>query len=250
MFGETEMAKRKILFDWSSIDRNSLLLSFLDLQTIVLRQHFTVSKIHSILANCVKSNYPIRVRKLYSNHVEKGVIYIGGMYFSDLDKTKKKCIEIQFFYNNPKDSIFIDSKRLKRLGTCFADTLLHEIIHMRQFRRRNFKFLPEYASNAEKTEQRSEQSYLGSSDEIDAYGFNIACELLEKFNGNQQKIVKYLDQNQKYKKLKYNSWRMYLKAFDHNHNHEIIKRLKKKVIRYLPHAEIGKPYKNKDWIAY
>jgi len=41
---------------------------------------------------------------------------------------------------------------------------------------------------------------------------------------------------------------MYLKAFDYNHDHKIIKRLKKRVIRYLPNAELGRPYRTADWI--
>jgi hypothetical protein len=41
---------------------------------------------------------------------------------------------------------------------------------------------------------------------------------------------------------------MYLKAFNHDHNHVIIKRVKKKVIRYIPYAKLGKPYRKKDWI--
>ena len=130
-----------------------------------------------------------------------------------------------------------------------ADAVLHEIMHMRQFRRRKFKVLPDYESNAEKTELRNEQGYLGCSDEIDAYSFNIACELFEKFKGSKRDIINYLNQNQKNKRRKHNSWRMYLKAFEHNHDHPIIKRVKKKVVRYLVAAEIGKPYRNKDWIS-
>jgi hypothetical protein len=41
---------------------------------------------------------------------------------------------------------------------------------------------------------------------------------------------------------------MYLEAFDQNHQHPIIRRLKQKVIRYFPNAIDGKPYRNKDWI--
>ena len=134
--------------------------------------------------------------------------------------------------------------------TTIADTLLHEIIHMRQFRRRNFKQLPDYASNAEKSDIRQEQEYLGCSDEIDAYGFNIACELMDKFGKNKNQIVNYLNENQKGKKRRHNSWRMYLKAFEHDHNHPILQRVKKKVVRYLPAAEVGKPYRNKDWINW
>jgi hypothetical protein len=121
---------------------------------------------------------------------------------------------------------------------------------MRQYRRRNFKELADYASTAEKTEQLQEQRYLGCSDEIDAYGFNIACELLVKYTNNINKVIKHLDINQKGVRTRVDSWRMYLKAFNYDHDHIIIKRLKKKIIRYLPFAIIGKPYRNKDWIGY
>ena len=73
---------------------------------------------------------------------------------------------------------------------------MHELIHMRQYRRRKFKVLPDYASNADKTEQRDEQSYLGNSDEIDAYSYNIACELMDKFKYDTAKVVNYLNEDQ------------------------------------------------------
>ncbi len=121
---------------------------------------------------------------------------------------------------------------------------------MRQYRRREFKQLPDYASNASRDSQREAQGYLGCSDEIDAYGFNIACELLDKNNNDPGAVIKHLGIDQKGVRKKYDSWRMYLKAFNHDHNHVIIKRLKKKIIRYLPAAAVGKPYRNKDWICY
>jgi len=89
---------------------------------------------------------------------------------------------------------------------------------------------------------------LGNEDEIDAYSFNIACELIDKFNMNQKKILKYLNEDQRGKNRKHNSWRMYLKAFQHNHNHKVIRKVKKKVLRYLPAAEYGRPYRTKEWI--
>jgi hypothetical protein len=243
------MQAKKNCFDWSALDRNGLTNDFMEIKPLVIQKNIKASALHALISKHIKSKYPIRVRKIYNQKiVEPGTMYLLGLYYSDLDKGKKKCIEIQFAYNNPKDSIFLDTSRLKKTGMCFADTVLHEVIHMRQFRRRKFKYLPEYASNAEKTEQRQEQNYLGSSDEIDAYGFNIACELNEKFRSDIKKIVKYLDENQKNKKRNHSCWRMYLHAFDHDHSHAIIKRLKKKIIRYLPHAIDGKPYRNKDWI--
>lgn len=236
------------LFDWSDLDRYSIANYFWQLHTELLSTHIKQNKIHKIISTHIKNRYPIKISQCFSAEVDLGIIFIGGMYYSDLDQTGKKSIEINFVYNSKNDTYCIDSRRMWRMSLCFADTLLHEIIHMRQYRRRNFKDLPDYSSTAEKSDKAEEQSYLGCSDEIDAYGFNIACELLEKFKGNQNYIIKYLDENQKNKKRKNNCWRMYLKAFDHNHNHEIIKKLKKKVIHYLPYAELGKPYRNKDWI--
>lgn len=244
------MARKKPMFDWSALDRASLINCLYVLKPRIVSNELSTHEIYSLIQKQLKSFIPVRVRKYINPKIEKGVVYIGGIYYSEWDRAKEKCIEVQFYFQSKDDTYIIDSRRFNRMCRHFADTVLHEIIHMRQFRRRRFKFLPEYASNTEKTEQRNEQSYLGCSDEIDAYSFNIACELNDKFKGNQQRIVKYLSENQKNKKRKHNSWRMYLTAFDHNHNHEIIKRLKKKVIRYLPHAAAGKPYRNKDWINW
>jgi hypothetical protein len=119
---------------------------------------------------------------------------------------------------------------------------------MRQYRRREFKILPDYDSNAEMSEQRQEQSYLGCTDEIDAYSFNIACELMDSFKNDYDSVIEYVSKKHRKGRLKSHSLRTYLKAFEYNHNHPIIKRLKTRIIRYLPNAEFGKPYRTTDWI--
>jgi hypothetical protein len=111
--------------------------------------------------------------------------------------------------------------------------------------------LPDYNSTASSSKIREEQGYLGCTDEIDAYGFNIACELLEQFRGNYKLSIDFLSKNLVGSRGRSIAcWRMYLKAFKHDHDHEIIKRLKRKVIRYLPRAEVGKPFKSRDWICH
>jgi hypothetical protein len=236
-------------FDWSLLDRFSLHDLFKTMSKNVVGKSLSIDKIHRIFSNHLKKHLPIKVSKSKSKIVEFDYIYIGGTYYSDYDEDRKKCIEIVFNYNPFQESITLTQKKFNRLCMLFADTILHELIHMRQYRRRKFKILPDYASTADKASQREEQRYLGCTDEIDAYGFNIACELISKFKSNKIKIEDYLNEDQKGKRRKTNSWRMYLKAFDYDHQHPIIKRLKKKVIRYIPYAEIGKPYRNKDWIS-
>lgn len=186
----------------------------------------------------------------YDPKVKHYKVFVGGTYFSDYDEDGKKCIHINFYYNPEMDEFVISERRFKSICTTIADTVLHEVIHMRQYRRRDFKSLPNYASAASSGKIRAEQEYLGCSDEIDAYGFNIACELLDKYKGNHRAIIQHLDIDLKGNKSFGGSWKMYLKAFGHDHNHEIIKRVKKKVIRYLPRAEVGKPFKSRDWICH
>lgn len=238
------------IFDWSLLDQSSIAKFVWQISPNIVKQPLTVSAFHSIVSTHLKKSLPIRVKKSINPKVLEGFVYIGGTYYSGLDEEHKKCLEIVFEYTNKNNILNISIKRFRSMCYAVADSILHELIHMRQYRRRAFKILPDYASTAEKTELRQEQSYLGCSDEIDAYGFNIACELLDKFKGDQHRVIEYLNENQKGKKRKHNSWRMYLKAFEHDHNHIILRRVKKKIVRYLGAAKMGKPYRNKDWITW
>lgn len=242
------MPTPRVKFNWSTLDRETIADFVLLLAPQLVKVEVSISQFHSILTNHLKKLAPIRFKKTVSCKVEPNHVWVGGTYHSDWDQEKRKCIELMLVYPLFEEDICISKRRFTAMSYTIADTLLHEIIHMRQYRRRNFKVIPDYASTAEKSERRIEQSYLGCSDEIDAYSFNIACELYDKFHGDFDVVIQYLNENQKGTNRRHNSWRMYLTAFQHDHNHKIIKRVKQKVVRYLPFAELGKPYKNKDWI--
>jgi hypothetical protein len=242
------MAVSGVKFDWSLLDRIGIASHVATLAPEIVGVSLTNEEFHQKVIKHLKKVLPLRFKKNYNVKVEENYVWVGGTYYSNKDEDKEKCIELVFEYSAFFDNVCLTRQRFRNFSFVIADTLLHEIIHMRQYRRRNFKVLPDYASTAEKTELRMEQVYLGGSDEIDAYGFNIACELIDKFKGNEQLAIEYLSEDQKGLKRRHNSWRMYLKAFQHNHDHPIIKRVKSKVVRYLPQAKIGKPYRNKDWI--
>lgn len=243
------MAVQKCNFDWSSINRYELTNYFWSLHPEIVDKEISIEKFHKILSKHTKKYMPIKLKKWVNDKVELNCVWIGGTYYSDLDKLKKRSIELVVVYTKKSDVIKINRKNYYRSCHSLANTMMHEIIHMRQYRRRKFKVLPAYYSTAEKIEQQEEQSYLGCSDEIDAYGYNIACELLWKFNNNSDKVIEYLNEDQQGKRRNHNSWRMYLKAFNHDHEHPVIKRVKRKVVKYLPNAIYGKPYRNKDWIS-
>lgn len=236
-------------FDWSILDRAGLIEYFWSLYPEITDNEMSIAKFHSKISKYIKTQLPVKISKKRDSKVDENLVFVGGIYYSDEDKNKRQCIELVLVYNLFQETIKLTKRRYLRMCYTMADTILHEIMHMRQYRRRKFKDLPDYASTAAREEKRQEQEYLGNSDEIDAYSFNIACELLDKFEHNPKKVINYLNENQKGLKRNHNCWRMYLKAFDHDHSHPIIHRVKKKVIRYIPHAMNGKPYRNKDWIS-
>lgn len=244
------MPARKPKFDWSLLDRYSLYEYFQQLKSKIVGQDLTIHQFHKLFKNHIIKELPVRVSKRYDSKVNNGFAYVGGTYYSDFDQLKQKCIEINFVYNVLDKNINYTKIKFDRICTVITDVVLHEIIHMRQYRRRKFKDLPDYNSTAEKTEQRAEQAYYGCSDEIDAYSFNIACELLGKFDNDPQAVKEYLSTIQSKRSRASSSLRLYLKAFNWDYDHTIIKRLKSKTIRYIPNALNGKPYRNRDWINH
>ena len=243
------MTKTRSQFDWSLLDRKDLVRFFYLINSELCEKRLSISKFHKILSKHLKSKVPVIITKRIIKYGKQNELCVGGTYYSCSDKAKKRCIEILLWYSADK-TITLSKKEYKQICMQIADTILHEIMHMRQHRRRKFKILPDYSSNAESGIQRREQEYLGNTDEIDAYSFNIACSLHDKFKGNIKKTVAYLDSKRRpYSKSNW-GWAMYLEAFDYKHNHPIIRRLKQKVLRYLPNAAEGKPYRSKDWINH
>lgn len=235
-------------FDWSQLDRQTIFDIVYTLYDRIVYKQLTVDQLHSKVIRRLKTYFPIKANKKFDSKVQKSWVYVGGAYYSDYDKDREKSIEIGLYYN-PKDKyITMTPRRFARFCTGIADTLLHEIIHMRQFRRRNFKFLPGYQSTASRAKKREEQEYLGDNDELDAYSFNIACELNERFSGHQSHIINYLNASQKGFMPKYNTWRMYLQTFGHDHKHPVLRRVKKRVVYYLPKAAQGKPFRPSEWV--
>lgn len=241
------MTRKRSKFDWSLLDRKGLTKFVYSIYPEICEKRISIPKFHKILARHLKSRLPIMVTRKTQIGEINDKLYIAGTYYSSLDKSKKRCIEIVCEYNADK-TITLTKKEFKIIALHIADTILHEIVHMRQHRRRKFKILPDYFSTAESSTQRREQEYLGNTDEIDAYSFNIACYLMDRFKGDSKKAARYLNSN---RTSKFNwGWTMYLNAFDKNHRHPIIRRLKQKVIRYFPNALEGKPYRSKDWINH
>lgn len=212
-------------------------------------KYLTPDQIHRLISKHLKQELPIKVTKKVEDENKSGWIYMGGVYHSQLDKRGSPAIEVNFNYH-PKDfTLKLTTHRWRRMSRRFADIIMHEMIHMRQFRTRNFKAIPVYQSNAESVKTRNSQEYFGDRDEMGAFAFNSACEMIDRFGYDPHTIKRYMDTDGA--KRHTNSWWYdYLKAFEFNHNHKIIRRMKKKIMRQLENAYIGKPFRTADWLTY
>ena len=242
------MAIRASKYDWSAWDRESIAGMVRLVKDDIVQQSLSLDEFHNIVTKHIKKWMPVRSRKSKEPQVTPTYVFVGGVYHTAYDMDYQKSIELCFAYSTSDRSLCFTTRKFNRFCARIADVLLHEIIHMRQARKRKFKSLPGYSSQAESTKQRVEQEYLGDNDEIDAYAFNMACELADKFGGDMRQIVNYLNEEQKGKRRSYDTWRTYLKAFDYDQNHRIIRKIKKRSIYYLSRAQISKPFQPKDWI--
>jgi len=236
-------------FDWSEITRSNLYSMFYSLNSEIVGKELSPSQIQKRIVKHLKRHLPIKIKKCVYNPTTPGYIFMGGVYYSDKDAKSVPAIEVNFNYNPTDKKLKLTQYRWKRMAIRFSDVLMHEIIHMRQFRARNFKSLPGYQSTSLLTKERKEQEYYGDRDEMGAFAFNTACELVDRFGYDPNVIGRYLDSDE-CSRHKNSNWYAYLKAFDWNHNHPIIRRMRNLIMRQLENAYYGKPFKTNNWLLY
>ena len=238
------------IFDWSIVDREILALMIKMAEPTIVGMSLQPTDISKKIKKIFKFfDLPVKIRTIYNQITTPNTVWVGGLYDSNLDEESKTSITVITQFNNKNKDVVLNKCMFNRMCYAIADTILHEIIHVRQYRRRSYKVIPGYLSTASSGKKHTQQEYLGHPDEIDAYSFNIACQLIERFGDNDNLISKYLNADFTDKRLRKDTYKMYLQAFDHNHKHTVIRRLKKKIVYYLPNArEIGKPYKTNDWL--
>ena len=236
-------------FDWSKLNRSTLYSMFYSLNSEIVGKELSPNQLHKRISKHVKAHLPIKIRKCVYAPTEKGYVFMGGMYYSEYDHKYKPAIEVNFNYNPTDKKLKLTNYRWRRMSIRFADVMLHEMVHMRQFRSRNFKNIPGYQSTAEYAKDRKEQNYYGDRDEMGAFAFNIACEMIDRFDWDPKTIASYMDSNLA-KKHKNTWWHQYLKTFSWDHNHPIIRRMKNLVLRQLENAYEGKPFRTTTHLTY
>lgn len=237
-------------FNWSQLNRNSLYSMLYSAGSDIVGQKMPLKLFHKRLSSHIKSCLPVSVKKWqYDHKQDRGFPYMGGSYDSVMDKKgQKKFIEVVLSYHPKDQDVCITNYRWTRICSLFADTILHEIIHMRQYRSRNFKDIPGYESTAYYHKQRQDQEYYGHRDEMGAHSFNIACEMIDKFGYDPVAVKHYMDSITRRRKK--GTFTKFIAAFDWNHDHIKVRQMKQKVLKQLEYAAIGRPFKTAVHLTY
>ena len=237
-------------FNWSLLDRATLYSMLYELKSELVGKRLPIGQVCKIISKHIKQHLPVKVTSAKFKPVKKGELWMGGVYYSGDDIAgKKRFIEVQLAYPTDAQTMKIGQYRWERICTVFADIMLHEIIHARQHRARNFKAIPGYQSTAYYARDRKQQEYYGDRDEMGAHAFNIAQMMIDKFGWDPKAISEYMDSNIP-KRVRPNDWGRFMKTCEYDHNHPKVRQMKRKIMKQLEYAELGKPFKTNIHLTY
>jgi len=169
------------------------------------------------------SNIDKKLTTTRDKTLNEDCVYVNGYYDPEDDKEHECAIELIIVHNFPKDLVWYPTHSTLILTQIF-DTVVHELRHQRQYRKRKFKVGPERG--------QGHKEYLADPDEVDAYSISIATELVRSLG--RTRALRYLHNIDTLSRFKLNKQfvspclGMYVGEFSNPRN-PIIKKLTKKI---------------------
>lgn len=121
----------------------------------------------------------LRFRTLKNSQVEFGNWWIGGQYDPVDDQEERACIHINLTFNPRQRKMKIDDMDWDNFAFHVADVVTHEYLHQYYVRRRGYQFGLGYRRKIiDHTYADTMKNYLGCEDEILAFSFSAAAEML------------------------------------------------------------------------
>lgn len=138
-----------------------------------------------VIMKKIKSAVPFKECVIFSVEtmsLPPGKFNVSGLYDPDQDEQGKPPITIEIAF--PKkhkfqfDELHLHREHWAELCIDLASTLGHEFIHLNQFRKRNFNWPKIFKSKNKNLKIKEMQEYYGDKDELEAYAFMAAVELI------------------------------------------------------------------------
>ena len=199
---------------------------FDDFSDKFLDQVYPKDELIKQLAEIIAHRFRVNVLHTEAVEVDVNDVGINGYYDADDDEQCKIAIEVVLVTNPNSKFILFDQEKYTTFAVNLADVLIHELLHMRQYRARDF--IPIDFCPNKYVDLDEELLYLSNPDEIDAYAYNIADEL--RVHPNPIKKLSNLKEITLQDSI--NLW-AYLNAFSYDISSPPLKRLLKKVYKYL-----------------
>ena len=170
--------------------------------------------------------------------LKTGDMSANAYYDQDEELEGNPSIEVELLFSSKdKKGMDIDDVGFDELSSHMAKVIVHEMLHKTQAKVRGYvKPRPFKVSGIDDPKIAKSQEYLGNSDEIDAYGHNIAVELLKIYCSRKDSLTA-LRNFVRIPPDKSPDLFGYLVVFGMDKNHPVLKKLVKKVILFLKELE-------------
>jgi hypothetical protein len=187
-----------------------------------------------VVEKTIGKKFGLRTTLEYAAGLDSGELSANAYYDQEDEIEGDPPVHIEFLFSSKdKKGIDIDGAGFDELSTQVAKVVVHELLHKSQADARKFvKTKPFKVRAAFSPQQAKNQEYLGNSDEIDAYGHNIAVELLKNY-GSRKNSLTALRNFVRIPHNKSPDMFAYLVAFGMDKNHPVLKKLVKKIILFL-----------------
>ena len=186
------------------------------------------------LESSVKKEYGVEFTYKFVSNFQGGDMNANAYYDPDADEEGDTPIEVELlFSSDDKQGIDIDNEGFDVLINIMSMSIAHELLHKSQFSNRGYvQSKPFKVSKGIDPKIATAQKYMGNSDEIEAYGHNIAVELMNNLGSRKEALTALRN----FVRIPPNvspDLYAYLIAFGMDKNHPVLKKLVKKVILYL-----------------
>jgi hypothetical protein len=173
-----------------------------------------------------KRDFDLTIKTKKDKTLDPNEFYVNAFYDAENDFNNDTAIEI-IIYHNFSDTDVFNLSQITELLIQMYDATVHELRHQWQSAARNYVT---YTDN----EHSPHHQYLKDPDELDAYGFSIAIELLRHMS--KQRAKRYMSRISIMAKMRKGTSLVSpnLKSYiDHFGLNKITKKISKKVFKHL-----------------
>ena len=212
----------------------SIIKTMASARSKIVGKSITPPNLAKAIQKAVGKTYGVGVTVQSVAVLKAGDMSANAYYDQEAELEGDPPIHIELIFSNKdKKGMDMDTEGFDELSKQVAKVVVHELLHKSQANARNFiEKKPFKVKNVSMPQQAKSQQYLGDSDEIEAYGHNIAVDLLRNY-GSQRNALTALKNFIRIGPDKSPDMYAYLIAFGMDKNHPVLKKLIKKIILYL-----------------